>query len=180
MPATGKSKMHNKLMKSKEVFKSAVTIGKVKSSAPSQSLSRMKPVDIQLLQLKEREMRNGRRKVAGKALPVAQKLQLHPSILNLGAVQGAQPLQPLSLTDLLLQGEGSIQPPNSAEHEVSSEYSGTKSKNANMFAELSDDENDGTDRPLFELKPSLLSVPFATQRNIQSKGDVDPDDDEDL
>ena len=172
--------MHNKLMKSKEVFKSAVTIGKVKSSAPSQSLSRLKPVDMQLLQLKEREMRNGKRKVAGKAPPIAQKLQLHPSILNLAAVQAAQPMQPLSLTDLLLKGEGSIQPPNSVEHEVSSKHSGTKSKNANMFAELSDDENDGTDRPLFELKPSLLSVPFAIQRGKKSVNSVDPDDDEDL
>ena len=80
-----------------------------------------------------------------------------------------------------MQGEGNVLPEYSTEHVVAVEYSGTAGENANMFAELGDDENDDTVRPLFQLKPSLLSVPLLSRRDEQKRQeDVSSDDDEDL
>lgn len=159
-------------MKSKEVFKSAAPVGKFKSAVSSQQNKAMKPIDVQLLQMKEREMSRSKANVAGKAAPAIKKLELQPSMLSINTEKSSE-LNPLtSLADILLQGEGNVKPISTQRNSeglvpvVSVDYITARK---NMFDELSDDDDDHTSKYQLKLQPSLLSLPSSVRNEI-SKG----------
>lgn len=171
MPKNGKAKMHNKLMKAKEVFKSATAVGKFKPAVSSKQNKSMKPIDLQLLQMKERDMGKARANVAGKAAPAIKKIELQPSLLSIDTKNGSEPNHPTSLADILLQGEGNVKV-NSIQEKADVAISASSlnyiAARKNMFDELSDDDDDRTSKYQLKLQPSFLSVPFSS-RNTESE-----------
>jgi hypothetical protein len=169
MPKNGKAKMHNKLMKSKEVFKSAAPVGKFKSAVSSQQNRAMKPIDLRLLQMKEREMSKSKANVAGKAAPAVKKIELQPSMLSINTEKSSE-LNPLSsLADILLQGEGNVKPlsvQGNLEGLVPVESVDYITARKNMFDELSDDDDDHTSKYQLKLQPSLLSLPPSVRNEV--------------
>jgi hypothetical protein len=183
MPKNGKPKMHNKLMKAKEVFKSAPIVGKAKLLPSKKQAVTMKPIDAQLMQMREREMRKGKTNVSGKAAPLVKQIQLQPSILTAHMMKTApQSAAGLSLTDMLLQGEGDIQLNDVPNNHESTTYLGSEEsvpKRKNMFTELSDDDGEGNTKYELKLQPSILSSSFSfgVKKNIpQALRDSDDDD----
>lgn len=183
MPKNGKPKMHNKLMKAKEVFKSAPIVGKAKPLSVKKQIVTMKPIDAQLMQMREREMRKGKTNVSGKAAPQLKQIQLQPSVLTAHMMTTvSQPAVGLSLTDLLLQGEGDLQLkdiPNNHGLTTCLESEDSVPKRKNMFSELSDDDDDGNMKYQLKLQPSILSSSFSFgSRNNVTKASEDSDDDD--
>jgi hypothetical protein len=183
MPKNGKPKMHNKLMKAKEVFKSAPIVGKAKSLPSKKQHVMMKPIDAQLMQMREREMRKGKAKVSGKAAPMVKQILLQPSILSAHMTKTVtQPAVGLSLTDMLLQGEGDSQLKDVQNNHGLTTYLGSEEsvpKRKNMFSELSDDDDDGNSKYQLKLQPSILSSSFSfggKNSIVQASGDSDDDD----
>ena len=171
MPKNGKAKMHNKLMKAKEIFKSATAIGKFKPAVSSKHNKAMKPIDLQLLQMKERDMGKSKANVAGKAAPAIKKIELQPSLLSIDTKRGSEPNPPTSLADILLQGEGNVKIYSVQEKSdvaISASSADYIAARKNMFDELSDDDDDHTSKYQLKLQPSFLSVPFSS-RNTESK-----------
>ena len=168
-----KAKMHNKLMKAKEVYKSAGPIGKVKTIENKKSSS-MKPIDLQLLQMKERQLNKGKINVAGKAAVKMQRIVLQPSIIATTALEAAvEPVQVLSLTDLLLQGEENIPMKHVLKESSFMEYE--SNRKSNMFADLSDDEDESS-KYVLKLQPSLIVTSACMQKRSISGNDSDDDD----
>jgi hypothetical protein len=183
MPKNGKPKMHNKLMKAKEVFKSAPTVGKSKPLPSKKQVVNIKPIDAQLMQMREREMRKGKTNVSGKAAPVVKQIQLQPSILTAHMTKEvSQPAAGLSMTDLLLKGEGDIQLKDVPNNHGLTTCLGSEESvpmRKNMFAGLSDDDDDGNTKYQLKLQPSMLSSSFSfggKNNIVQVSGDSDDDD----
>lgn len=172
-------------MKSKEVFKSAPVVGKAKPLPSNKQKVAMKPIDAQLMQMREREMRKGKTNVSGKAAPLAKQIQLQPSILSFHTTPlVSQPAAGLSLIDLLLQGEGDMQLKDVPKNQVLTTFLGSDERvpeRKNMFSELSDDEDDGNLKYQLKLQPSLLSNAFSTGgKNNAAQAPENLDDDDDL
>ena len=160
MPKNVKLKMHNKLMKAKEVYKSAPTSGKSKVVDSKGGKPSMKSIDLQLMQMRERQLRQGKVNVAGKAAVKAKPIELQPSILALSRQAAMEPVPTLSLTDMLLQGEASVTVKDTQGRVGSSMMMDDDDENhrrkANMFADLSDDDDDEGSKYQLKLQPSLL------------------------
>lgn len=155
MPKNAKAKMHNKLMKAKEVYKSAPIIGKTKIVAKNGHTS-MKAIDAQLLQMKERQYRQSKTNIAGKAAPKAMLIQLQPSLIGQAQTSVAVAAPLYSLTDLLLEGEGNMPVPKSVGQSTTIDGYCPPRRKANMFADLSDDDEDANSKYQLKLQPSLL------------------------
>jgi hypothetical protein len=151
----GKAKMNNKLMRAKEVFKSSSTVGKIKPTASANAPKAMKEIDSQLMQMRERQMRQGKKNVAGKAQIKTKEFELQPSILH-AASQPVAEVEPPSLAELLLQGEASQKLKNTIQNSESHIIDGDNPSNrGNMFGDLSDDDEEGTSKYQLKLQPSL-------------------------
>lgn len=149
---------------------------------------RIREIDYQLLQMKERSMKSGRQGGGASSSSVGS-VTLQPSLLREGLMQQQQH-QPAHYADLLLQGE-SLAP--TAAHTVPPRddlfprlSDTTIIPSSNMFAALdhSDDEEECTNKYKLQLQPSLLAAaaavgPFTTMA-MGNRGVADDDDDDDL
>lgn len=175
-PKNGKGKMHNKLMRAKEVYKSAPTIGKAKIDGKTNITRTIKPIDSQLIQMRERQMGQRKGNVAGKAAEKIKPIELHPSILSSFQQVPNENEPVLSLTDLLLQGEANI-PLRDVQmrNQTSIDITDDSNKKTNMFADLNDDSDDDNSKYQLKLQPSLLS-----SLGFQNRREPIDDDDDDL
>lgn len=183
MPKNVKAKMHNKLMKAKEVYKSAPIISKSKFAGGSKGGSSIKAIDAQLMQMRERQFRKGNTRVAGKAAPKPMLIQLQPSLIAQAQQSAAEVVPLMSSTDLLLQGEGNMLIPKSAGQSSMTDDNGCPRRKTNMFEDLSDDDDeDHNNKYRLKLQPSLISstASFNGERFNKKLGNDDVSDDDDL
>jgi hypothetical protein len=175
-PKNGKGKMHNKLMRAKEVYKSAPSVGKAKNDGKTNVKKNMKPIDSQLMQMRERQMGQRKVNVAGKAAEKVKPIVLQPSVLSSFQTDPIQTEPVLSLTDLLLQGEANKPIKNTQTGpQTSIDITYDSNKKTNMFADLSDDSDDDNSKYQLKLQPSSLS-----SLNFQNNRIQRDDDDDDL
>jgi hypothetical protein len=166
-PKNGKDKMHNKLMRAKEVYKSTPSIGKARSDGKANVKKTIKPIDSQLLQMKERQMGQRKNNTAGKAAEKVKPIVLQPSILFQQEPIQTEPV--LSLTDLLLQGEANKSLKNvQTEPQTFIDMKYDSNKKTNMFADLNDDSDDDNSKYQLKLQPSSLSF---SQNSTKPKDD---------
>ena len=173
--------MHNKLMKAKEVYKSAPIISKTKVAVGIKGGSSIKAIDAQLMQMRERQFRKAKTSVAGKAAPKAVLIQLQPSLIAQAQHSATEVVPLMSLTDLLLQGEGNVSILKSAGQSVVMDDHVCPRRKTNMFEDLSDDDEDNNHKYRLELQPSLILSAASFHSNILNKkfanDNVSDDDD---
>ena len=170
-------------MKAKEVYKSAPLISKTKVAVGIKGGSSIKAIDAQLMQMRERQFRKAKTSVAGKAAPKAVLIQLQPSLIAQAQHSATEVVPLMSLTDLLLQGEGNVSILKSAGQSVVTDDHVCPRRTTNMFEDLSDDDDeDNNHKYRLKLQPSLIlnAASFHSNTLNQNLANDNGSDDDDL